>query len=84
MRINICKQEIDKRKLLEAIRKYETNGDRKADLVMNISTAESLGNGDVSFESHKDVSDCDGIFGKYEANKIFINNNFPFGEVDIR
>lgn len=42
MRINICKQEIDKRKLLEVIRKYEANDDRKADLVMNISTAESL------------------------------------------
>lgn len=84
MRINICTQEIDKRKLLQAIRKYEADGGRKAELLMNEETAESLGNNNSDFESHKDISDCDGIFGKYEPNEIFIDNDLAFGEVELR
>lgn len=84
MRVNICKKEINKRKLLEEIQKYETKNNEKAELLMNVETAETLESGDSNFESYKGTRNYDGIFGKYEANEIFIDNNLPFGEVEIR
>lgn len=84
MKINICKKELDKRKLIEEIQKYETKNNEKAELLMNIETAETLENSDLNFEGYKDTRNYDGIFGKYEANEILIDNNLSFGEVEIR
>lgn len=84
MKINICKKEVEERKLCEVIQKYEelNNNTRKADIFMSKDTADSLS--ELNINEFFDCKVHEGMFGQFESNTIFINNNLPFGEVEIR
>ena len=78
MKINIIQLTICLGKLDDEVRKYEIINNQRAYLIMNQDTADSLA---AQFNLPCAPRNTIGI---YKGNKIFIDNDLKYGDVEIR
>lgn len=87
MKTNIIKTEIDRRKLQEEISAFEIINNQPAYLFMNEDTMNTITSDVVKeckpFASLNDVNDS-GKLATYQGNKCYVDNDLPFGEIEIR
>lgn len=87
MKVSVLEYKIDEDKLLEEISRYEVMNEVEAYLFMNKYTMNTLikaSNVDFPPSVFCEKTSKGFTYGMYRGTKCYINNDLPFGEVEIR
>jgi hypothetical protein len=84
MKVNLISNEIDETKLNKEINYYVCTTNQEPYLFMNKDTANAIGKQHnlSPLETVKNNSNI--IIGRYMGNRVYINDDLTFGEVEIR